>query len=280
MKKRFLTLLLAVLCVILLTACGECDHDWEKATCEEPKTCSECGETKGKALGHTWVEATCEEPKTCSECGKTKGEALDHDWMDATCEEPKTCYACGETEGEALDHDWEDATYDAPKTCRNCGETEGDPLPQPVSGETLGIKCEQYVTRINNAIEDNDYVLKYASEDEDGDAIYALYSISGDEYLDVVATFMLADDGETVTGVLLATEDIYDSDKVYACGFISGAAWKITNSNLTSEMVNEMVASTPYEGDDGSVTYYMEQDGLSYYIIITETMIIYMVDAE
>ena len=71
MKKRLMLVLLAVLCVVMLAACGECEHDWEKATCEEPKTCSECGETKGKAKGHEWVDATCEEPKTCSECGET-----------------------------------------------------------------------------------------------------------------------------------------------------------------------------------------------------------------
>lgn len=35
--------------------CGFCSaHDWVPATCEEPETCSICGETRGNPLGHQW----------------------------------------------------------------------------------------------------------------------------------------------------------------------------------------------------------------------------------
>lgn len=85
---------------------------------------------------HTWVDATCTEPKTCSECGETEGELLGHDWQEATCTEPKTCTVCGETEGEALGHQWKEATVSAPKTCERCGETEGEPLDADVYDET------------------------------------------------------------------------------------------------------------------------------------------------
>ena len=35
--------------------CGFCSaHDWVPATCEEPETCSVCGETRGNPLGHQW----------------------------------------------------------------------------------------------------------------------------------------------------------------------------------------------------------------------------------
>ncbi len=54
-------------------------HSFKDATCTEPKTCGECGETEGKALGHNytgWVvinEPTENESgtkmKTCRECG-------------------------------------------------------------------------------------------------------------------------------------------------------------------------------------------------------------------
>ena len=53
-------------------------HEWQEATCTEPKTCSKCGETEGQALGHKWINATCTEPKTCEVCGTTDGDALGH----------------------------------------------------------------------------------------------------------------------------------------------------------------------------------------------------------
>ena len=43
--------------LIVLTGCGH-EHEWTKATCTEPKTCTKCGETEGEALGHRWKEAT------------------------------------------------------------------------------------------------------------------------------------------------------------------------------------------------------------------------------
>ncbi len=89
-----------VVCV-MLTGCGH-EHTWTEATCTEPKTCSECGETDGEALGHTWEEATCAEPKHCSVCGETEGEALEHTWTEATYQQPATCEVCGATEGEPL----------------------------------------------------------------------------------------------------------------------------------------------------------------------------------
>ena len=85
----------------LLTGCGH-EHVWSEATCENPKTCTSCGETEGEPLGHDWIEATCEEPKTCATCGKTEGEPLEHEWMQATFKAPKTCINCGETEGGIL----------------------------------------------------------------------------------------------------------------------------------------------------------------------------------
>lgn len=126
MKKRILLTVLALVCMLALTACG-CKHEtWIEADCVTAKTCAACGETEGEPLGHSWVEATCEEAKTCSVCALTEGEALGHAWVDATCEAPKTCPMCALTEGEALGHTWLDATTEAPKTCEICAQTEGD----------------------------------------------------------------------------------------------------------------------------------------------------------
>ena len=41
-------------------------HSWTEATCTAPKTCSECGDTEGEALGHNYVDGVC------SRCGNTK----------------------------------------------------------------------------------------------------------------------------------------------------------------------------------------------------------------
>lgn len=86
----------ALLLMVLLTGCC-ISHDWQDATCTEPKTCAKCGETEGEALGHTWLEATCTAPKTCSVCGETEGEALEHIFAEANYQQPATCTVCGTT---------------------------------------------------------------------------------------------------------------------------------------------------------------------------------------
>lgn len=126
MKKSVTLLILALVCMLVLSACG-CKHEtWLDADCVNPKTCADCGKTEGEALGHVWIAANCETPKTCETCGETDGEAKGHAWVDATCEEAKTCESCGLTEGEAPGHAWLDATTEAPKTCETCGLTEGE----------------------------------------------------------------------------------------------------------------------------------------------------------
>lgn len=79
--KKILCLLLVCAMLLGLTACGECDHDWEKATCEEPRTCSKCGETKGEPEDeHDWEEDDGE--MVCSWCG----EECDHEFEDGECQ--------------------------------------------------------------------------------------------------------------------------------------------------------------------------------------------------
>lgn len=97
--------------LFLLSACG-CKHEWEEATCTEPKTCTKCGEIEGEPLGHNWTEATCTEPKTCSRCGETDGEPLGHDVLKWTVTEESTCSKAGVESGE----------------CTRCHETITSPL--------------------------------------------------------------------------------------------------------------------------------------------------------
>lgn len=101
MKKKFVCLLALAVCLLALTGC--CFHsEWYAANCTAPKTCVECGETEGEALGHTWVDATCTAAKTCTACNLTEGEALGHEWQEATTEAPQTCSVCAATEGERI----------------------------------------------------------------------------------------------------------------------------------------------------------------------------------
>lgn len=128
--KRKIWLLLAVtaLCALLLCACGECEHDWQAASCNTPKTCSLCGITEGEKLSHTYSDATCDKAKTCEVCGATDGAPLGHVWQVATCENAQTCTVCGAAVGEALGHSYVEATCEAPKTCTVCNKTEGEAL--------------------------------------------------------------------------------------------------------------------------------------------------------
>lgn len=141
--KRFAIIFLLLACLLALSACG-CKHEvWSEADCINPKTCTQCGQTEGEALGHTWRAADCETPKACETCGTAEGAALGHSWVDATCEAPKACSACKLTEGEALGHIWKDATTEAPKTCTACAKTEGERIitdPRFTTAATMAIQ--------------------------------------------------------------------------------------------------------------------------------------------
>jgi len=166
--KKYVTLVLCLLlCAVMLTGCG-CKHEtWNEADCLNPKTCADCGEIEGEALGHSWADATCEAPKTCSACGLTEGEALGHSWTDATCEAPKTCSVCAKTEGEALGHslgDWADVDNETEeRSCANCDYTEQQAIDHKARVRTL---LEGDWTLLGFDIEDEFY---YLSEIDNAD---------------------------------------------------------------------------------------------------------------
>lgn len=143
-KKVGRGILYAALFCILLRACGiitltDHEHEWQEATCTEPRTCATCDEQEGEPLGHTWILATCTEAEHCSVCGQNRhwySEPAGHDWEMPTCTTPKTCSRCGETTGEAYGHNfaayqWETTVEptcqtegEATHTCTRCGEAE------------------------------------------------------------------------------------------------------------------------------------------------------------
>ena len=133
-------------------------HTWTAASCTEPRTCSVCGATDGKALGHDWsawtvtTEATCtekgEKTRSCQREGcdaveteeiaaKGHTEVIDAA-VEPTCTEPgktegKHCSVCNEilvaqTEIPAKGHTWTAASCTEPRTCSVCSATDGNPL--------------------------------------------------------------------------------------------------------------------------------------------------------
>ena len=139
MKKAFV-LLTALVCALMLCGC-QCSHVWVEADCITPKTCSECGETEGEALGHSWAEATCAAPKTCENCGETEGEALAHTWTEANFQAAKTCTVCAATEGEPLTADFESLgiSVDA--------EGTGVPCAFTIDGKEFTARVDSWETR-------------------------------------------------------------------------------------------------------------------------------------
>ena len=86
---RYFKVILALLMLILLTACG-CEHEWIDATCQAPKTCALCGKSEGDVTWHDWLDPDCFTPYTCSVCGLTEGEPLEHEYSEGFC---TRCYA-------------------------------------------------------------------------------------------------------------------------------------------------------------------------------------------
>lgn len=187
-----------------MTACG-CSHTWVEATCTTPKTCSECGETEGEALGHavenweTVKEATCaeegEKSGICSRCGDTMQEAipkLEHtlgEWVvsknptpSEAGEKTQSCTVCGEvinTEEYTLPPEEMEAQYKS-----SCAEYDYDTIARDPDKykDTYG----KYTGEIIQVIEDGDEVdLRVnITKDKYGwytDTIYVVYTLKEGE---------------------------------------------------------------------------------------------------
>lgn len=96
--KKITAGLAVLLLTVLLTGCS-CDHEWIRATCQAPRTCSRCGETEGKVRAHEWASTACNAPEGCIVCGTMEGMELTHEWQ-SDC---KICIHCGHDERPADD---------------------------------------------------------------------------------------------------------------------------------------------------------------------------------
>lgn len=96
--KRFLSLALILCLALSLWGCGKepaptttvapttvppttqapCNHEYRDADCENPKTCTLCGITRGSALEHDYVEGIC---ARCQKEDKTYRPLVGTDWV-------------------------------------------------------------------------------------------------------------------------------------------------------------------------------------------------------
>lgn len=81
-------------------------HTWAAATCEKPKTCTECGETDGSAAEHSWVEASSGDKMECAVCGAIEDYCrLSH--VDMTmCLGESFALRLSDPDGVPVDVDW------------------------------------------------------------------------------------------------------------------------------------------------------------------------------
>ena len=135
MRKRWLVLLLAVVCLLVLAGC-ECEHDFTAPDCVNPERCTKCGEYGGPPLGHTWIDPTCDDPAICSVCGKQDSEPLGHkagEWVQVL----------DVANLEIIDE----------QSCLRCGkvlDAVRKQIPSLVSGTNYLFTPEEYITILND----------------------------------------------------------------------------------------------------------------------------------
>lgn len=112
--KKALSILLVLMMLLTICACGNDDLSTESTSTETETTAPSTEATT--ECTHTYTEtvtkeASCAEEGvktlTCSKCGDSYTESIaktSHDWKDATCVAPKTCNICGITEGATTEH--------------------------------------------------------------------------------------------------------------------------------------------------------------------------------
>lgn len=252
MKKFLKVLMLLLVCMALLTACGECDHDWEKATCEDPKTCSKCGEEKGKPDedAHEWEEDD-DGVMVCEICGEEKEEGegeddepvaeCEHDWVAATCEEPAYCEICGVEGEDALGH-----SYNSHGTCTECGAQ--DPAVE-VAPTGDGFECtwEEYADNVNAVLAELgvDMEIYYYTIDEDGDALFYVCDSDGYDYDSFL--YLVFDDNDMMEEVMVFGD--FDGN-VEAYVTLCGACSMAADPSLDFSTCMSIFSMDPIYSDD------------------------------
>ena len=79
-KKMWIFATLLLVATVMFAGCGH-THEWTEASCTAPKTCADCGETEGEALGHQLSQANYQSPAQCGVCGAVEGTVLTPDFV-------------------------------------------------------------------------------------------------------------------------------------------------------------------------------------------------------
>lgn len=255
MKKLF-SLLLVLAMMLSLVACGECDHDWEDATCEEPKTCSKCGETKGKPAGHDWEEEDGE--MVCAECG----EECKHDFEDGECVECGMAED-GEGSGDVVIQEpqgTEPEEDDEPETTPN---TEAPSYSgSSTQGGEFTFTWEEFADMMNEQLAANGSTLQigFIKIDSDGDAMYYAYS-NGVE-TDYHVMYLCFDDyDDTLEEFMLLMSMDADEEELMWFIELSTAASMVCDDGMTQSEALSIYSMEPsYEDDTSIITEYWPRD--------------------
>lgn len=271
---------------LMLAGCGH-EHTWVDATCTEPKTCSECGETEGEALGHVWVDATCSAPKTCSVCGETEGEALEHTLTEANYQQPATCEICGETVGDVLTPAFEEykvkgqfmelgKTYDFVTICAD--DTNYKTVGQATVADYQTFTSDD-AHEAKEGYEWKTVTLQIAFSDENVQKYGLSYGWRFENYYDIIGfddSATLDDNGVGTFTVNWNGQDYTECKFIYKEGDDSG--WKDHILSITA--VYEYLIPTGYDGMIAGLYDYSipEEEGKHIYDLANDDTLFFRLD--
>ena len=270
MKKHYQRLLvLSVLFVVISLLCSscnneasgansqvECEHYWKSATCEKPAKCTECGETKGEALGHTWVDATCIQAKVCSVCALSDGEALGHTYSSeitskASCIDTGvktyTCDVCADTYTE----EFEKEKYDSTELFEMYEKAVGEVLTYDKSGKELALgSC--FVYSSNGIFVTNYHVIEDAYSAKitiDGKNYGVKKVLAYDKDIDIA---ILATSAKDLPEIELCKNTHKSGSKVYALGSSKGLTATFSQGMITH--ANREIDGIVYTQHDAAIS--------------------------
>lgn len=164
--KKLTLILLSVLMIVTLAACGnKCEHTYF-SDCDE--TCDKCGEAREITVAHNYY-GDCD--KSCHSCGKEREVTAEHSWKPATCTTYEACEGCGAVKGDnLLEHSYTDTGYDDHfhyQMCSVCGKLDEDSKAKHVLNDEYACACGvEYTVETENGAEISVIVKLYNSNYE------------------------------------------------------------------------------------------------------------------
>lgn len=192
-----------------------CEHEWEAADCDSPRTCKLCGATDGEALGHT-EEILSGYAATCTETGLTEG---------------KKCSVCEEILVKqqiinALGHNWGDWIITKPaeigvegeqqRTCSRCNEIETQIIPALEPEEPIELKYLAGTFGNTDGLQEwpEPFINDWSKEEQEEISMH---------YVNNMIEYSVASEDELVGrhGFAITTPFVKESDSLAAYGEVS-----------------------------------------------------------